>query len=179
MSDSSPQVFEFGPFRADVQRRILERDGQPIPLSGKAFEILLVLLRHPGELVEKEVLMREVWPGTAVEENNLTVNISGLVQVSGRDGGQPADHHHGSRAWIPLRRGSPDTCAPRLPGSRYGARRQTASGHPEARDRNRGPAGRDRHRWSVDEAGNRHAASRFFRSACSLKTPGTNTWGWD
>ena len=71
-------IFEFGSFRVDVLRRSLEREGQPVALSGRAFEILVVLLEQRGEVVDKDALMRQVWPDTAVEENNITVAISAL-----------------------------------------------------------------------------------------------------
>ena len=76
-------VLEFGPFRLDPLRRTLERDGQPIALSGKALEILAVLLERRGEVVDKNDLMRQVWPDTAVEENNITVAISALRKALG------------------------------------------------------------------------------------------------
>src|SRR5579871_3441194 len=83
------RIFEFDEFRADVARRTLERDGRPVALSGKAFEILTVLLERAGDLVDKDTLMREVWPDTAVEENNLTVNISALRKALGDSAASP------------------------------------------------------------------------------------------
>ena len=76
-------ILEFGPFRLDLLRRSLERDGQPIALSGKALEILAVLLERRGEVVDKSDLMRQVWPDTVVEENNITVAISALRKALG------------------------------------------------------------------------------------------------
>jgi DNA-binding winged helix-turn-helix (wHTH) protein/TolB-like protein len=76
-------ILEFGPFRLDLLRRSLERSGQPIALSGKALEILAVLLERRGEVVDKNDLMRQVWPDTAVEENNITVAISALRKALG------------------------------------------------------------------------------------------------
>ena len=76
-------ILEFGPFRLDLLRRSLERDGQPIALSGKALEILAILLERRGEVVDKNDLMRQVWPDTAVEENNITVAISALRKALG------------------------------------------------------------------------------------------------
>ncbi|HSE35826.1 MAG TPA: winged helix-turn-helix domain-containing protein, partial [Blastocatellia bacterium] len=72
------RIYEFGPFSLDAQRRLLLRNGERVRLSAKAFEILLVLLEEKGRLVEKDELMRRVWPGAVVEENNLTVNMSAL-----------------------------------------------------------------------------------------------------
>jgi len=71
-------IYEFGPFRVDALRRVLLREGNQVRLPAKAFEILLVLLEGKGRLVEKDELMRRVWPDAVVEENNLTVNISAL-----------------------------------------------------------------------------------------------------
>src|SRR6266436_6344478 len=78
MSDTPMHIYEFGPFRVDALRRLLLREGNPVRLPAKAFEILLVLLEEKGRLVEKDELMRRVWPDAVVEENNLTVNISAL-----------------------------------------------------------------------------------------------------
>src|SRR5260370_11019200 len=82
MSDTA-EIFEFGQFRVEVLRRSVEREGQPVALSGKAFEILVVLLERRGEVVDKDALMRQVWPDTAVEENNITVAISALRKALG------------------------------------------------------------------------------------------------
>jgi TolB-like protein/DNA-binding winged helix-turn-helix (wHTH) protein/Tfp pilus assembly protein PilF len=71
-------IYEFGPFRVDALRRLLLREGKQVRLPAKAFEILLILLEGKGRLVEKDELMRKVWPDAVVEENNLTVNISAL-----------------------------------------------------------------------------------------------------
>jgi TolB-like protein/DNA-binding winged helix-turn-helix (wHTH) protein/Tfp pilus assembly protein PilF len=78
MSDIRTRIYEFGPFRVDQLRRVLLRDDNPVRLPAKAFEILLILLEEKGRLVEKDELMRRVWPDSVVEENNLTVNMSAL-----------------------------------------------------------------------------------------------------
>lgn len=83
------EIFEFGEFRVDTLRRSVERAGKPVALSGRAFEILIVLLGQRGEVVEKEELMRQVWPDTAVEENNITVAISGLRKALGETPSNP------------------------------------------------------------------------------------------
>jgi len=71
-------LYEFGPFRVDPQNRLLLRDGQPVPLTGKPFDILLALLEHPGQLLTKDELIARVWPDTVVEEGNLGRSISSL-----------------------------------------------------------------------------------------------------
>ena len=78
MSDTPMRIYEFGPFRVDALRRLLLREGDQVRLPAKAFEILLVLLEEKGRLVDKDELMRRVWPDAVVEENNLTVNMSAL-----------------------------------------------------------------------------------------------------
>ena len=75
MSQQAKELFEFGPFRLDPEKRLLLRDNQPVPLPLKAFETLLVLVRHSEQVVLKEELMQAVWPDSFVEESNLSQNI--------------------------------------------------------------------------------------------------------
>lgn len=72
------RVYAFGPFRLDAGQRLLFHDGRHVPLTGKAFDILLVLVEARGRLVEKDHLMQAVWADTFVEESNLTFNIHQL-----------------------------------------------------------------------------------------------------
>jgi DNA-binding winged helix-turn-helix (wHTH) protein len=73
----------FGSFRLWSAERRLEKAGHPVPLGGRALDILLVLIERPGEVVSKQELMRRVWPGIAVEESNLRVNIASLRKALG------------------------------------------------------------------------------------------------
>jgi TolB-like protein/DNA-binding winged helix-turn-helix (wHTH) protein len=84
-------IYEFGQFRVDARRRVLLRERNPVRLPAKAFEILLVLLEREGSLVEKDELMRRVWPDAVVEENNLTVNVSALRRSLTES---PGDHRY-------------------------------------------------------------------------------------
>jgi DNA-binding winged helix-turn-helix (wHTH) protein/tetratricopeptide (TPR) repeat protein len=68
----------FGSFRLDAAQHLLFREGELVPLSRKAADILLVLVEEHGRLVEKDELMRRVWPDSFVEESNLAVHISQL-----------------------------------------------------------------------------------------------------
>ncbi|HET9794966.1 MAG TPA: winged helix-turn-helix domain-containing protein [Thermoanaerobaculia bacterium] len=70
--------FEFAGYRIDEERRLLLRDGEPVPLTSRVFDTLLALVKNSGRLLSKEELMREVWGSAHVEEGNLTVNISVL-----------------------------------------------------------------------------------------------------
>ena len=77
-SEQNQYLYEFGPFRLDAQKRLLLREGEIVPLKPKAFDTLLVLVGNCGQVVEKDELMKRIWPNTAVEEGNLTFNISSL-----------------------------------------------------------------------------------------------------
>ena len=77
-------IYEFGSFRLDPVERMLLSEGQVVALSPKALDLLIALVSKAGRVVDKDELMREVWPDTFVEENNLTVNISALRKALGR-----------------------------------------------------------------------------------------------
>src|SRR6266436_4702935 len=83
MSKSKPIVYEFDNFRLDAAQRRLLRDGEPVPLSSKAFDLLLVLVENSGRLVEKEELYQRVWADQIVEESNLTVQMSAIRKAMG------------------------------------------------------------------------------------------------
>ena len=76
MSLHDRHLYEFGPFRLEPMERRLSRDGQDIPLPQKAFDVLVMLVSRAGHLVAKEDLLRQVWPGTFVEEANLSYTVS-------------------------------------------------------------------------------------------------------
>jgi predicted ATPase/DNA-binding winged helix-turn-helix (wHTH) protein len=81
----------FGPFRLDLDRRVLLRDGSPVPLGGRALDLLCALASARGDLVTKNALMEQVWPGLAVEENNIQVQVSALRRVL-REAGSASDY---------------------------------------------------------------------------------------
>jgi DNA-binding winged helix-turn-helix (wHTH) protein len=87
MSKQANHFYEFDSFRLDVTDQTLFRSGVPVPLSPKLFQTLLALVQSSGRVVEKEALMRQVWPDTFVEENNLSQYISVLRRSLG-DGSQ-------------------------------------------------------------------------------------------
>src|SRR6476620_5132769 len=82
-------IYEFGAFRLDPAERLLVRDGRPVPLTPKAFDLLVYLVEHRGRLVEKSALMAALWPDIIVEEANLAFQISALRKAlgEGADGG--------------------------------------------------------------------------------------------
>src|SRR5215472_19031102 len=83
LDESRRELYEFGPFRVDADNELLSRDGQPVTLTPKAFQILLVLVRHGGEIATKDEIMKSVWPDTFVEETNLTRNIFSIRKALG------------------------------------------------------------------------------------------------
>jgi len=85
MVTSSKHFYEFGAFQADINRRLLLREGQIVSLTPKAFDTLMVLIENRGDVLEKDQLMEKVWPDTIVEENNLSQNISALRRALGEN----------------------------------------------------------------------------------------------
>ena len=87
----SPSLYlELPGFIVDVRRRLLLRreSGEAVALNAKAFDTLLYLAQHPGEVLDKDTLLAAVWPGVVVEENSLAQNISALRQSLGESHGE-------------------------------------------------------------------------------------------
>src|SRR5213078_559020 len=82
--------YDFGAYRVDEAERLLLRGDEVVPLTPKAFEMLLVLVENSGHVLTKEELMKRVWPDTIVEEANLSHNIYKLREAlgEGRSGGK-------------------------------------------------------------------------------------------
>jgi TolB-like protein len=77
-------IYEFEKFRLVAGRRLLSHaDGRAIELAPKAFDALLYMVSHPGELLDKAALLKAVWPNVVVEENNLNQVISALRRALG------------------------------------------------------------------------------------------------
>lgn len=84
MSMRSQHLYEFGPFRLDTVEKVLFRDGEPVPLTPKAFDTLVALVQRGGHLVKKDELMKVVWAEAFVEESNLTNNVYALRKMLGQ-----------------------------------------------------------------------------------------------
>jgi Tol biopolymer transport system component/DNA-binding winged helix-turn-helix (wHTH) protein len=84
MSRRTP--YEFGDHRLDPLTRVLSQGGRPIPLAPKAFDLLMLLVEGRGRVLERDELIRELWPDTVVEEANLTFQVSTLRKALGEDG---------------------------------------------------------------------------------------------
>jgi TolB-like protein/DNA-binding winged helix-turn-helix (wHTH) protein/tetratricopeptide (TPR) repeat protein len=91
MDKGSKPIYEFGAFRLDPGRQLLALEGNPVALTSKAFEVLLVLVEHGEKAVSKEQLMTALWPDSFVEESNLTQHISVLRKALGET---PHDHRY-------------------------------------------------------------------------------------
>ena len=74
-------LYHFGPFALDPNKRALFRQGKSVPLTPKAFDVLLYLAEHPNRVIPKEELLNGVWAGSFVEEGNLTQNVFLLRKV--------------------------------------------------------------------------------------------------
>lgn len=91
MSVPLNRFYEFGDFRLDSLKRTLHKDGESIALKGKAFDLLLFMVKSSGEILTHEQILDTVWEGTFVEQANLKKNISTLRKVLGE---QPEESNY-------------------------------------------------------------------------------------
>jgi Tol biopolymer transport system component/DNA-binding winged helix-turn-helix (wHTH) protein len=87
-SSSVHRLFSFSPYTLDPMRRLLWRDGALVALTPKTVDVLSVLVERHGTIVEKDDLLRFVWPNAVVEENNLARHISTLRKALQQRRGQ-------------------------------------------------------------------------------------------
>src|ERR1700682_3376603 len=80
-------VYESGEWEVDLARRELRARGIAVPIGGRAFEIIEVLVQSAGELVTKNDLMGRIWPGAIVEDNTLQFHVSAIRKALGPDRG--------------------------------------------------------------------------------------------
>ena len=81
--------YRFGEFTVDADQRVLLRHGKPLLLAPKVLETLLTLVQNGGRIIEKEELMKRLWPDTFVEESNLTYCIVQLRKTLGDEARHP------------------------------------------------------------------------------------------
>ena len=84
MTADNGAVYVFGPYRLNVDARLLTREHQPVALAPKTFDLLLLLVRRAGQALSKQELLTELWPDTFVEEGNLSFQISTLRKALGQ-----------------------------------------------------------------------------------------------
>src|SRR3954452_1876566 len=80
-------VYACGQWEIDLGRRELRSRGVPVPLGGRAFEVVTVLVQSASEVVTKDHLMQRVWPGAIVGEGTIHVHISAVRKALGPDRG--------------------------------------------------------------------------------------------
>ncbi|MGE0131842.1 MAG: winged helix-turn-helix domain-containing protein [Blastocatellales bacterium] len=85
MNQQTQRFYEFGPFRLIPGEYLLLRDGQKVALAPKVFETLLALVERSGHVLEKDELLKRVWPDTFVEEVSLAKNVFVLRKTLGED----------------------------------------------------------------------------------------------
>lgn len=131
-----PDFYQFDDFEIDTKRRLLMLSGKPVPLKPRVFDTLLYLASNQGRVLEKDELMRAIWPDTTVEENNLNQHVSTLRRVLGEPRGenryivtvpghgykfvaakpkfreQAAEPQWGNSAWLPLKQLKAEVGAP-------------------------------------------------------------------
>src|SRR5688572_33500512 len=104
MSDRTA-VYEFGGYRLDPRARVLSMRDRPIALAPKSYDLLLLLVERRGRVVERDELIRELWPDTVVEEANVTFQVSTVRKALGEDGSKWIETvpKHGYRFSAPVR----------------------------------------------------------------------------
>src|SRR5688500_12151935 len=89
MGQENNRIHHFGPFKLEVDERRLSREGTPVALTLKQFDLLLALVRYAGHLRSRDQLVETVWPDTIVEEHSLTSRVSALRKILGDEGETP------------------------------------------------------------------------------------------
>jgi len=109
-------IYALGPFRLDTGDNLLFRGSEPLPLGRRAIALLRALVERPGALVSKDALIEAAWPGQAVEESNLTVQIAALrkvfADVAGGDRWIETMPRRGYRFIAPVAAADADAIAP-------------------------------------------------------------------
>jgi Tol biopolymer transport system component/DNA-binding winged helix-turn-helix (wHTH) protein len=84
-NENTVRCFNFGNFTLDVEKRLLLRDGEPVPLTPKAFDTLALLVRRSGHVVSKDELLEEIWADAFVEESTIAQNVFTLRKALGQN----------------------------------------------------------------------------------------------
>ena len=87
MPQKNRALYEFGPFILDTAQHLLLRQGDPVPLAPKTYDMLLVLVENQGRMLTKDEIMKALWPNSFVEESNLTQQISMIRKALGETAG--------------------------------------------------------------------------------------------
>jgi DNA-binding winged helix-turn-helix (wHTH) protein/Tol biopolymer transport system component len=150
--------YEFGPFHLDLRRRQLLRGDEVLALTPKAFDLLQVLVAHADRVVEKDELMRRIWPDSFVGEDSLTQNVAVLRKVLGDASDSPryiaTIHKHGYRFVAAVHeRDAPEAAALAAPAAAAAIapalEAAAASPSPDAHNGSPAPAAGRPARWTV------------------------------
>lgn len=85
-AQNQDSVVSFGPFRLFPKSRLLEKDGEPLHVGGRALDILILLAARPGEVVDKRELVKRIWADVNVDEGSLRFHVAALRKVLGDTG---------------------------------------------------------------------------------------------
>src|ERR1700738_906930 len=77
------RTLRFDPFELSIGERILQRDGQVLPLGGRWLDVLIYLAERPGEVIAKQELIDHVWSDVTVEEGSLRVHVAAIRKALG------------------------------------------------------------------------------------------------
>ena len=83
-TESKARRYIFKNFTLDLEKRLLLRDGDPVPLTPKAFDTLALLVRRSGHVVSKDELLEEIWADAFVEESTIAQNVFTLRKALGQ-----------------------------------------------------------------------------------------------
>src|SRR5918993_4819556 len=84
-NESTARRYIFKNFTLDLEKRVLLRDGDPVPLTPKAFDTLALLVRRSGRVVGKDELLEEIWADAFVEESTIAQNVFTLRKALGQN----------------------------------------------------------------------------------------------
>src|SRR5262245_49295034 len=90
MQTRTKGIYEFGRFQLNGPEGILLKEGRPVPLTPKGFDLLILVVENRGHLVPKEEIMSRLWPENFVEETNINRNISTLRRALSDSPNEPA-----------------------------------------------------------------------------------------
>ena len=116
-------IYLFLTFRLDPHARTVMKNGVPVPMTAKVFDMLLLLVQHRGKVVTKEQFFKAIWPGAAIEESNLSQNVFLLRKLLGeKDAGQKIifTHTGAGYSFLPEVQEVPGGPAPSPPPARHG-----------------------------------------------------------
>jgi DNA-binding winged helix-turn-helix (wHTH) protein len=114
---AAPRSIVFGEFEVLPAARALLEAGKPVDIGSRAFDLLMVLLAAPGEIISKEAIIREVWPTTTVDESNLRFQMTCLRRALGEERGRIKTIPGRGYLFIPDRTGEPADAARGAPRS--------------------------------------------------------------